>query len=162
MLWFVVFARTDPRIAKRISRPPAVPFLRILAFHPRPVLGVAERSPNSHEITSFAAPPPHNLSRIISFQNGTGVGVGNRFRAISAHCNSFRCNTYGPPRKCCKQKTYELVNSFRCNTYKKPGVPPLLLYLSVSILRRWDLFSITALPPSLVLSFGEKPKTNNS
>src|SRR5260370_691848 len=34
---------------------------------------------------------------------------------------SFSCNTYGPPRKCCKQKTYGLSKPFRCNTYKKHG-----------------------------------------
>src|SRR5260370_16912711 len=33
----------------------------------------------------------------------------------------FRCNTYGLPRKCCKQKTYSMAKSFRCNTYKKTG-----------------------------------------
>ena len=39
---------------------------------------------------------------------------------------SFSCNTYGSPRKCCKQKTYGLAKPFRCNTYKKQGVgaPP--------------------------------------
>src|SRR5713101_6139881 len=38
----------------------------------------------------------------------------------------FSCNTYGFPRKCCKQKTYGMAKSFRCNTYKKQGVgaPP--------------------------------------
>ena len=34
---------------------------------------------------------------------------------------SFSCNTYEPPRKCCKQKTYGLAKPFRCNTYKKHG-----------------------------------------
>jgi len=34
---------------------------------------------------------------------------------------SFSCNTYGSPRKCCKQKTYSITKSFRCNTYKKRG-----------------------------------------
>src|SRR5713101_937188 len=34
---------------------------------------------------------------------------------------SFNCNTYGSPRKCCKQKTYGLTKPFRCNTYKKQG-----------------------------------------
>src|SRR6266704_2792457 len=34
---------------------------------------------------------------------------------------SFSCNTYGFPRKCCKQKTYRRANSFSCNTYKKQG-----------------------------------------
>src|SRR5260370_6485702 len=35
---------------------------------------------------------------------------------------SFSCNTYGPPHKCCKQKTYGLAKPFRCNTYRKLGV----------------------------------------
>src|SRR5260370_13089260 len=34
---------------------------------------------------------------------------------------SFICNTYGSPRKCCKQKTYAPAKPFRCNTYKKHG-----------------------------------------
>src|SRR6266404_7791187 len=34
---------------------------------------------------------------------------------------SFNCNTYGSPRKCCKQKTYGKTKSFRFNTYKKQG-----------------------------------------
>ena|ERR1700687_1551356 len=42
---------------------------------------------------------------------------------LTAHFSfkSFTCNTYGPPRKCCKQKTYSLAKPFRCNTYKKHG-----------------------------------------
>ena len=46
---------------------------------------------------------------------------------------SFSCNTYGSPRKCCKQKTYSMTKPFRCNTYKKQGVPPSS-QLSFSIL----------------------------
>jgi len=34
---------------------------------------------------------------------------------------SCSCNTYGSPRKRCKQKTYGLAKPFRCNTYKKQG-----------------------------------------
>src|SRR6266566_2499882 len=34
---------------------------------------------------------------------------------------SFGCNTYGSPRKCCKQKAYVLTKPFRCNTYKNQG-----------------------------------------
>ncbi len=34
---------------------------------------------------------------------------------------SFICNTYGSPRNCCKQKTYDMAKSFSCNTYKKHG-----------------------------------------
>ena len=33
--------------------------------------------------------------------------------------NFFSCNTYGSPRKCCKQRTYGIAKPFRCNTYKK-------------------------------------------
>src|SRR5260370_21557705 len=35
--------------------------------------------------------------------------------------NSFSCNTYESPRKCCKQGTYGIAKPFRCNTYKKHG-----------------------------------------
>src|SRR5260370_6013428 len=38
--------------------------------------------------------------------------------------NSFSCNTYASPRKCCKQKTYGKAKPFRCNTYKKLGGTP--------------------------------------
>jgi len=34
---------------------------------------------------------------------------------------SLSCNTYGFPRKCCKQTTYGRAKSFSCNTYKKQG-----------------------------------------
>src|SRR6266850_4864895 len=34
-------------------------------------------------------------------------------------CNLFRINTYGPSRKCEKQRTYRKPKPFRCNTYKK-------------------------------------------
>src|SRR5216683_7127971 len=44
------------------------------------------------------------------------------FLATERPRKSFSCNTYGPPRKCCKQKTYGQGKSLRCNTYKKPGV----------------------------------------
>src|SRR6267143_6800384 len=37
--------------------------------------------------------------------------------------NPFICNTYGTPRKCCKQKTYRMRKPFSCNTYKKQGYP---------------------------------------
>src|ERR1700719_4128023 len=39
--------------------------------------------------------------------------------SIFVQCKSFVCNTYGSPRKCCKQKTYGAAKFFRCNTYKK-------------------------------------------
>ena len=38
-------------------------------------------------------------------------------------CNlsSFKINTYGPLRICCKQKAYTKAKPFSCNTYKKHG-----------------------------------------
>jgi hypothetical protein len=41
--------------------------------------------------------------------------------AVHYCLKSFTCNTYGPPRKCCKQKTYGQAKPFRCNTYRKHG-----------------------------------------
>ena len=43
------------------------------------------------------------------------------FCTVLVQSKSFRCNTYGFPRKCCKQKTYGMAKSFRCNTYKNRG-----------------------------------------
>jgi hypothetical protein len=43
------------------------------------------------------------------------------FSPTDRSSNSFRCNTYGFPRKCCKQKTYDRPKPFSCNTYKKHG-----------------------------------------
>ena len=42
-------------------------------------------------------------------------------RQQSTPVSPFSCNTYGPPRKCCKQKTYGRTKSFKCNTYRKQG-----------------------------------------
>src|SRR6266852_1521051 len=44
---------------------------------------------------------------------------------------SFICNTYAPPRKCCKQKTYGRAKSFSCNTYKKEGGSKVLWLTSI-------------------------------
>src|SRR5258708_11413973 len=46
-------------------------------------------------------------------------GYGTFGRSYFHKC--FSCNTYGSPRKCCKQKTYGIAKLFRCNTYKKVG-----------------------------------------
>ncbi len=40
---------------------------------------------------------------------------------ILVQYKSFRCNTSGPPRMCCKQRTCAILKSRRCNTYKKHG-----------------------------------------
>src|SRR5712664_3166654 len=50
------------------------------------------------------------------------IGLHRPYQGHHRSCfKSFTCNTYGPPCKCCKQKTYCLAKSFRCNTYKKEG-----------------------------------------
>ena len=45
---------------------------------------------------------------------------------------SFSCNTYGSPRKCCKQKTYSMVKLLRCNAYKKQAGWGVLLSFLVA------------------------------
>src|SRR5712692_762624 len=83
-------------------------------------------SPNSHGINIFADPPP--LTPIESYPYKNIGGRGRRsdvqtFRRADVPYppKSFSCNTYGSPRKCCKQKTYGPAKPFRCNTYKKQG-----------------------------------------
>jgi len=91
-------------------------------------------SPKSLPLNLFADPHPLNLVTSIFYKNSGGraypelhspacpdligdpVGITARPRL-----KSFNCNTYEPPHKCCKQKTYAIAKPFRCNTYKKPG-----------------------------------------
>ena len=83
---------------------------------------------------------------------------------------SFTCNTYSPPRKCCKQKTYGLAKPFRCNTYKKQGgsfstfrradegpiYPPYFLHLTVLPTQRPGLnsFGINSLRTLFIATEG--------
>src|SRR6266849_7598400 len=81
-----------------------LPFLVIVATHPRPfTLRLGGLVPLQFTFLIFL--------------------LTDHCPLITAHYRfkSFNCNTYGPPRKCCKQKTYCMANSFRCNTYKKVG-----------------------------------------
>ncbi len=57
---------------------------------------------------------PYLTIALSSCPDSVGVTVHYCFK-------SFSCNTYGSPRKCCKQKTYDLAKPFRCNIYKKHG-----------------------------------------
>src|SRR5258708_16468222 len=118
---------------------PASPLnLHLLTSHFRPSL-----SPNSHGIISFADPHPPTPFGIISFQKQCVEGILPTFPRCDETCGhsllslprylvislrpyflfskSFSCNTYGSPRKCCKQKTYDPAKPFRCNTYKIQG-----------------------------------------
>jgi hypothetical protein len=47
---------------------------------------------------------------------------------------SFSGNTYGSPRKCCKQKSCTISKSFSYNTYRKQGVGPRLSAIRLSAL----------------------------
>jgi len=67
MLYFGVFVQTEPQSAKRISRPPTVPFLSRIPARPRLIT-------NSHEINSFADPHPLTLFTSILYKNIGGVG----------------------------------------------------------------------------------------
>src|SRR2546422_6488226 len=65
------------------------------------------------------APPPRGPSNFYKLFASLAV----TFSPTNRSPNPFSCNTYGFPRKCCKQKTYGRAKPFRCNTYKKhPGV----------------------------------------
>ncbi len=112
--------------------PPPLPVLPV----PRFSGSGAEGSPNSfrHNLLS----DPHPLTPIVSifYENIGGRGAStipspSTFE-FQPPClpKSFSCNTYGPPRQCCKQKTYSLAKPFRCNTYKKHGVHPSSQVLS--------------------------------
>src|SRR6266481_5596961 len=80
------------------------------------------------------------------------------FRQQSTPVSPFSCNTYGPPRKCCKQKTYGRTKSFRCNRVEKS------LHLCLAGLRiRWfdPIAEASELPKhlrsaELLRSFGDR------
>src|SRR6267378_7971104 len=56
-------------------------------------------------------------------RNAYILGAGFSAPAVLApYClKSFSCNTYGFPRKCCKQRTYGTAKPFRCNLQKTRG-----------------------------------------
>jgi len=110
-----------------------------LSFHHR-----HSQPSKSHQIISFADPHPSTLLESYRFKNIAGrqhsrrSGLRKFRRANFPHSpkpfpylatslllpcflvlKSFSCNTYAPPCKCCKQKTYGSAKPFRCNTYKK-------------------------------------------
>src|SRR5713226_2768139 len=95
-------------------------------------------SPKSLSHNPFADPHPINPVVSILYKNNGRWGLIDAppyYESVAYNTitllptirprNSFSCNTYRYPRKCCKQKTYVRAKPFRCNTYKKPGgVPP--------------------------------------
>jgi len=91
-----------------------------------------------HSRLNFGAPPPSAEQSHRSFPYIVTASLPyltialsscpNSVGVTSHYCSkSFSCNTYGSPRKCCKQKTYCQAKSFRCNTYKNTGEGSRLL-----------------------------------
>jgi hypothetical protein len=73
----------------------------------------------SHLVPSYS--PTDYCPLTIEASHQLWSGNPDRVGTAHSHFKSFSCNTYGSPRRCCKQKTYGLVKPFRCNTYKKQG-----------------------------------------
>src|SRR6267378_3720993 len=94
----------------------------------------------SERVASHPRPFTPSLEGLVSLQFTFLVFLltGHCPQITAHYCfKSFSCNTYGSPRKCCKQKTYGLAKPFRCNTYKKQGGPALRrsgVYPPISIL----------------------------
>src|SRR6266851_8927102 len=91
-----------PSIAGRLSRPScAVEHTFCATNVPRG----AEKSPKRSLFDGWPGRPfPYLVTSLLPF---------------SLFLKSFSRNTYGSPRKCCKQKTYGLAKPFRCKTNKK-------------------------------------------
>jgi hypothetical protein len=147
MLSSPVYIESHPR--PRVSHPSLAPFLRnfpnLQTFQPSNLPTIFDLSPFCRA-TKFHAPLcfhsltncPFSIPFVLTFIHVMGgippFSVSPTFRRgddplsdfgllpLLRVPNSFICNTYGPPRKCCKQKTYVNAKSFRRNTYKKPGV----------------------------------------
>ena len=136
-----------------------------LSFHHR-----HSQPSKSRQIISFANPHPLTLLESYRFKNMAGRGHSRcsdlrKFRRSNVphspeSCpylfisllpcflllKSFSCNTYGSPRKCCKQKTYGLAKPFRCNTYENHGG-------GVHLFRIYPRIPILELIPFCTLSF---------
>ncbi len=65
-------------------------------------------NPKSLPLNPFADPHPLNLYATIFYKNMAGEGDAPAPVGVTAQScfKSFSCNTYGPLRKCGKQKTY--------------------------------------------------------
>ncbi len=151
MLSCFVYLESGSRLVFTFSAPRSVPLPH------RSPLFVAGRGSrpdrdylsNSHGISIFADPHPLTPVESYRFKNSGRRGWSRRFTP-TLH-KSFSCNTYGSPRKCCKQKTYDLPKSFRCNTYKKPG-GYIFQAKSRSLFRQTLHPFLTSLPPYFITS----------
>ena len=129
MLFFLVFVFTEPR-----SKIPTLS--ERVASHPRP----------------FTLSLEGRVSLQFTF---VVLLTTDHCSLITAHSclKSFRCNTCGSPRKCCKQKTYGLAKPFRCNIYKKQGGPALRrsgVFPPIPILELFPFFPIPSKASTLL------------
>ncbi len=119
-----MYIESDPRPFFS-AKPPFAAFTPTLSVRrrlPRASRGirfVPRLSSKPFSVISFA--DPHLLTLSGSYRS-KNMGRGHVRYSNPHPRKSFTCNTYVPPRKCCKQKTYCLTKPFRCNTYKKQGV----------------------------------------
>src|SRR5712692_2346869 len=105
MLPCLVKCRSHPRYPSRLGNLFAAPrYIPTSLPHLLPL-------PSSHDEKSVTATPLHSV-------------------LTPYWLKSFSCNTYGTPRKCCKQRAYGLAKPFRCNTYKKHGGEGSRLWLT--------------------------------
>src|SRR5438309_5060725 len=106
MLSFRVILAPHPR--RFVSPPPRDLCGRRL---PRPCRGVA--------VYPEAPRRASDCSILFHFPNSQFSTFNVQPSPFAASSKFFICNTYAPPRKCCKQKTYTNSTPFRCNIYTK-------------------------------------------
>ena len=98
VLFFFVYIASDPR--RSLSS------LLGLTLTPYPT------SPKSFPLISITDPHPLTFLESYRFKNRGGRSYPQlRVPATSHSDKPFTCNTYAPPRKCCKKKTYASANS---------------------------------------------------
>jgi len=107
-------------------------FLRFQRSNVQPSNMPAGFALNSHGITSFADSHPITRLKSYRFKNIAGALLhsraprfAERARLISTLPKSFICNTCGPSRKCCKQRTYTgptmMLSSLHATLTKNTG-----------------------------------------
>ncbi len=105
-------------LAFTLAEKGAPPFVRYFSIFPSRHSRIAVHSLPSPE--RHLPRPPRGV-RLLSLFPDLQLSTFDFQPSLSS--TPFSCNTYGSPRKCCKQKTYGTAKPFRCNTYKKHRGP---------------------------------------
>ena len=119
---------------------------------PRAARGPRQARKPCRLLASFPVliPISHSSSPILLPTDRCPLTCPDRLGATAHSCfKSFRCNTYRPPRKCCKQKTYGHAKPFRCNTYKKHEVGVSYPFWNLPPSLHFPFFSPTYVEPIL-------------